>query len=119
MQTVNPTTIQSLSKMSEYIGICRTLLELNNIPLNFISILDWRKNYDYRKLPESFIQEYRDINKHKKNVPTKGEISREWTKQESIRLAKEHVVNIEEFWIPKGSKNISDDICESALLGLL
>ena len=88
MQTVNPTTIQSLSKMSEYIGICRTLLELNNIPLNFISILTGERIMIIENFQNLFIQEYRDINKHKKNVPTKGEISREWTKQESIRLAK-------------------------------
>jgi len=101
LQSATPTSIISLTKMSEYLGIAITLLTLAGIKHNILSIQEWRANFDYVK-------------------PSKTcEDKRLWTKNESIRIAEELIVNIKDHYILPRCKTINTDICESALLALL
>ena len=113
MQSFGPTSIVSLTKMAEYMGIVTTMLDILNIPYNIISISEWRSHYDYKKMDKDEVQKL--VLETKK---TKTEITREFAKQESLRIALEKIENIEEFYITKGKK-INSDILESALIGLV
>lgn len=101
LQSYNPTSIQSLTKMSEYFGICTCILDSLGIQYNVVSIQDWRSNFDYTKPPKDC-----------KN-------KRDFTKCESIRIAEERVINIKDWYIPNGCRKISNDICESALISMI
>ena len=113
MQSFGPTSIVSLTKMAEYMGIVTTMLDILDIPYNIISISEWRSNYDYKKMDKDEVQ--RLILETKKS---KTEITREFAKSESLRIALELVDNLEDFYITKGKK-INSDVVESVLLGLI
>lgn len=95
------TDVRALAKMAEYFGICTCILDSLGIQYNVVSIQDWRSNFDYAKPPKDC-----------KN-------KRQFTKSESIRIAEERVVNIKDWYVPKGCRKINDDIVESALLTLI
>ena len=114
MQSFGPTSIQSLAKMAEYMGIVTTMLDILGIPYNIISISEWRSNYDYAKMSKEEVEQ-----KIKETGKTKTEITREFAKQESLRISLEKIENIEDWYIPEGNKKISSDITESALLALI
>ena len=113
LQTFGSSSIISLTRMSEYMGIVTTMLDILDIPYNIISISEWRSNYDYKKMDKEEVQ--RLILETKK---TKTEITREFAKQESLRIALEKIENIKEFYITKGKK-INSDVVESAILALV
>ena len=113
LQTFGSSSIISLTRMSEYMGIVTCMLDILNIPYNIISISEWRSNFDYKKMDKDEVQKL--VLQTKK---TKTEITREFAKQESLRIALEKIENIEEFYITKGRK-INSDILESALIGLI
>ena len=114
LQSFNPTSIQSLVKMGETMGVIRTMLDLLDIPYNIISISEWRSNFDYKKLSKEEIQEL--IKTTGKN---KGEITREFAKNESIRISEERIENIKDWYILPRCSKINNDIVESALLSLV
>lgn len=114
LQSFNPTSIQSLVKMGEIMGIVRTMLDLLNIPYNIISISEWRSNFNYKKLSKEEIQEL-----IKKTGKSKGEITREFAKNESIRISEEKIDNIKDWYILPRCSKINNDIVESALLSLI
>ena len=114
LQSFNPTSIQSLVKMGEIMGVVRTMLDLLNIPYNIISISEWRSNFDYKKLSKEEIQEL-----IKKTGKAKGEITREFAKNESIRISEEKIDNIKDWYILPRCSKINNDIVESSLLGLV
>lgn len=113
LQTFGSSSIISLTRMSEYMGIITCMLDILDIPYNIISISEWRSNYDYKKMDKDEVQ--RLVYETKKS---KTEITREFAKQESLRIALEKIENIEEFYITKGKK-INSDVVESALLALV
>lgn len=113
LQTFGPTSVQSLAKMAEYMGIVTTMLDILDIPYNIISISEWRSNYDYKKMDKDEVQ--RLILETKKS---KTEITREFAKQESLRIALEKIENIKYFYITKGKK-INSDVVESSILALV
>lgn len=114
LQTNNPSKISSITKGWEYLGICTCILDSLGIEYNILSSQDWRSNFDYNKPTKEQLQEIM-INKKKK----RGEASRIFTKMESIRISIERVVNIKDYYIPNRCRVINDDICESAILGLI
>ncbi len=116
MQTANASTIQTFMKLSEYLGIAKILLDLSSIEYKVVSITDWRKNYNYRKLSKEDIAK---IILNSKRKLKESEVKREFVKQESIRISEELIPNIREFYKPNNCKNINDDICESVLLSIL
>lgn len=113
LQTFGSSSIISLTRMSEYMGVVTTMLDILDIPYNIISISEWRSNYDYAKMDKDEVQ--RLVLETKKS---KTEITREFAKQESLRIALEKIENIEEFYITK-VKKINSDVIESALLALV
>lgn len=114
LQSFNPTSIQSLVKMGEIMGIVRTMLDLLNIPYNIISISEWRSNYDYKKMDKEDVQ--RLMLETKKS---KTEITREFAKSESIRISEEKIDNIKDWYILPRCSKINNDIVESCLLALV
>lgn len=114
LQSFGATSIISLTRMSEYMGIVTTMLDILYIPYNIISISEWRSHYDYKKMDKDEVK--RLVYETKKS---KTEITREFVKQESLRIALEKIENIEEFYITKGCKKINMDIVESAILSLV
>lgn len=114
LQTFGSSSIISLTRMSEYMGIVTTMLDILDIPYNIISISEWRSNYNYAKMDKEEVQ--RLVYETKKS---KTEITREFAKQESLRIALEKIENIEDWYIPEGKKKINSDIYESALLALV
>ncbi len=114
LQTFGSSSIISLTRMSEYMGIVTCMLDILNIPYNIISISEWRSHYDYKKMDKDEVQ--RLVLETKK---TKTEITREFAKQESLRIALEKIENIEDWYITKGCKKINMDIVESAIIGLV
>ena len=112
LQTFSASSIISITRMFEYLGIVTTMLDILDIPYNIISTSEWRSHYDYKKMDKDEIAE-RIIETGR----TKTDITREFAKQESLRIALEKIENIEEFYITKGKK-INSDVIESALLGL-
>ena len=61
------------------------MLDILDIPYNIISISEWRSHYDYKKMDKDEVQ--RLILETKKLRKT--EITREFAKQESLRIALE------------------------------
>ena len=114
LQTMNASSINAIAKMFEYLGIVTAMLDILEIPYNIISISEWRSKFDYNKMDKADIE-----TRMKETRKTKTEITREFAKLESIRIAEERVSNIKDYYIPKGCKNISSDIVESAILGLV
>jgi len=116
MQTFGSSSIMAITKMFEYLGIMTALLDVAHIPYNIISISEWRANFKYNRLTkEEVCAKIIESN----NKKTKTQITREFAKQESIRICEEMVENIKDFYIPKGCRSISNDICESCLLGMV
>jgi len=113
MQTFAMSSITSIVRMFEYLGIVTTMLDILNIPYNIISISEWRSHYDYKKMDKDEVQKL--VLETKKS---KTEITREFAKQESLRIALEKIENIEEYYITKGKK-INSDIVESSILALV
>ena len=113
LQTFGSSSIISLTRMSEYMGIVTCMLDILNIPYNIISISEWRSHYDYKKMDKDEVQKL--VLETKKS---KTEITREFAKQESLRIALEKIENIEDFYITKGKK-INSDVVESAILALV
>ena len=71
--------------MSEYMGIITCMLDILDIPYNIISISEWRSHYDYKKMDKDEVQK-RLVLETKKS---KTEITHEFAKQESLRIALE------------------------------
>lgn len=113
LQTFGSSSIISLTRMAEYMGVVTTMLDILNIPYNIISISEWRSKFDFKKMDKEEVQ--RLVLETKK---TKTEITREFAKSESLRIALELVDNLEDFYITKGKK-INSDVVESVLLGLI
>ena len=114
LQTFAMSSIVSITRMFEYLGIITCMLDILDIPYNIISISEWRSNYDYKKMDKDEVQ--RLVYETKK---TKTEITREFAKQESLRISLEKIENIEDWYIPEGKKKINMDIVESAILSLV
>ena len=101
LQAGMSTQVATIAKCWEYLGICTCILDSLSIRYNIVSIDDWRSNFDYIK-------------------PTKDcKNKRAFTKKESIRIAESRIDNIKNWYIPKGCRKISDDICESCLLSMI
>lgn len=114
LQTFSASSIVSITRMFEYLGIITCMLGILDIPYNIISISEWRSHFDYKKMDKDEVQ--RLVLETKK---TKTEITRDFAKQESLRIALEKIENIKEFYITKGCKKINMDIVESAILSLV
>lgn len=114
LQTFAMSSITSITRMFEYLGIITCMLDILDIPYNIISISEWRSHYDYKKMDKDEVQKL--VFETKKS---KTEITREFAKQESLRIALEKIENIEDWYIPEGKKKINSDIYESALLALV
>lgn len=107
-------SIQSFLRMAEYMGIVTTMLDYIGLEYNIIPIETWRNNYNYSKMDKDKVTEL-----VKSTKKTKTAITREFAKQESIRIAEETVPNIKDWWVLKGCRVINTDIVESTLLGLI
>jgi len=114
VQTFGGSQISSFLKMAEYMGIMTTILDYVGFEYNIIPIETWRNNYNYNKMDKDKVSEL--IKSTKK---TKTAITREFAKQESIRIAEELIPNIKEWYILKGCRTINVDIVESALLSMV
>ena len=103
MQTASATSIISLMSGSEIYGINRTILEQLEIYCYPISPMSWKEQFNFGELDKG--ASYKE--------------KRDFSKQESIRIAKERIKNIEDFWIPKECRKINDNIVEASLLSIL
>lgn len=103
IQTVGGSTIQTYMSLSESYSFAKSVFDYFDIKYFAIYPATWRKQFNYKK--------------PSKKMTAKEK--REHRKQESIRLAKEKIINIKDFWIPEGCRKINDNICESALLSLV
>ena len=114
VQTFGGSQISSFLKMAEYMGIVTTMLDYVGFKYNIIPIETWRNNYKYNKMDKELVAEL-----VKSTKKTKTAITREFAKQESVRIAEELIPNIKEWWVLKGCRVINVDIVESALIGLV
>ena len=112
VQTYGNSQISSFLKMAEYVGIVTTMLDYIGIKYNIVAVETWRNYFNYNKMDKSEVLKL--VTKSK----SKTTITREFAKKESVRIAEELIPNIKDFWVPKGCRNINDDICESCLIGL-
>lgn len=116
MQSMSSSSIISLTRMSEYMGIITTMLDILDIRYNIISISEWRAKFDFNKLPKEEIEDRIIESGYKKK---KTDITREFVKSESIRISEEKIENIKDWYILPRCKSISSDVAESALLGII
>lgn len=116
MQSMSSSSIISLTRMSEYMGIVTCMLDILEIKYNIISISEWRSKFNFNKLSKEEVENKVIESGYKKK---KTDITREFVKSESIRISEEKIDNIKDWYILDGCKKINSDICESALLGII
>lgn len=113
LQSSNNSSIEAIAGGLISLDIYRFICYINDIEVKIISESEWRKYYDYKPCPDSFFEQFKDTKK------TRNEITREWRKLESIRLAEKHISNIKDWYKIGKSKKINDNICEASLIGYI
>lgn len=98
------TSADSIASNFTTLGVYTTILSILEIPYKLYSPLEWHKILGfYEEIPKGLTAKERRI----------------IIKEISIKKCQELFINTNDFILPKGHKNIDDNICEAAILSLV